>query len=174
MANLWIGAAAGAAGTAALDIVTYADMVIRGRPASDVPTETAERLARKVGIGFGASRKEPGKAWNREEALGALLGYAAGLGVGMLYALARPLLRDIPTPVAGLGLAVAAMAAGDLPSIAAGATDPRRWGVAGWIGDIVPHLVYGIVAAEVFDAIAERIPPPRVLRRAWRRTRAFA
>jgi hypothetical protein len=32
------GAAAGAAGTTALNAVTYLDMVVRGRPASDAPT----------------------------------------------------------------------------------------------------------------------------------------
>jgi hypothetical protein len=33
---LW-GAAAGAVGTVALDVSTYVDMAVRGRPASEVP-----------------------------------------------------------------------------------------------------------------------------------------
>jgi hypothetical protein len=36
------GAAAGAAGTAALNAVTYVDMTVRGRPASDTPERTVE------------------------------------------------------------------------------------------------------------------------------------
>ena len=36
------GAAAGAAGTTALNVVTYLDMAIRGRPASDTPERSVE------------------------------------------------------------------------------------------------------------------------------------
>ena len=43
----WVlrGAAAGAAGTTALDVVTYLDMVVRGRAASSTPERTVEKLA---------------------------------------------------------------------------------------------------------------------------------
>ena len=34
------GAAAGAAGTTALNVVTYLDMAVRGRPASSTPERT--------------------------------------------------------------------------------------------------------------------------------------
>jgi predicted PurR-regulated permease PerM len=30
-----------------------------------------------------------------------------------------------------------------------GVTDPRTWGVVGWISDLIPHLGYGIVTALV-------------------------
>jgi len=43
------GAVAGAAGTTALNAVGYADMAMRGRPASSVPARVAEQLARRVG-----------------------------------------------------------------------------------------------------------------------------
>ena len=40
-----IGITAGAAGTVALNIATYLDMAIRGRPSSDIPAQTAEKIA---------------------------------------------------------------------------------------------------------------------------------
>ncbi|MGH4015993.1 MAG: hypothetical protein ACRDSL_19140 [Pseudonocardiaceae bacterium] len=43
--QLLIGAAAGAAGTTALNAVTYLDMAVRGRPASDTPERSVQRLA---------------------------------------------------------------------------------------------------------------------------------
>jgi hypothetical protein len=46
------------------------------------------------------------------------------------------------------------MAASDVPIAATGASDPRTWGVSGWLSDLIPHLVYGLVTAATFDAIA--------------------
>nr|MDQ3307779.1 hypothetical protein [Actinomycetota bacterium] len=48
--RLLLGAAAGAAGTTALNAVTYADMVWRARPASSTPEDTVERLSDAVGV----------------------------------------------------------------------------------------------------------------------------
>ena len=75
------GAVAGAAGTTALNAVGYADMAMRGRPASSVPARVAEQLARRAGgiiPGNDAARQ------NRLEGLGALAGIATGAGVGAL------------------------------------------------------------------------------------------
>jgi uncharacterized membrane protein len=75
------GAVAGAAGTTALNAVGYADMALRGRPASSVPAWVAEQLTRRVGetiLGNGEERQ------NRLEGLGALAGIATGAGVGAL------------------------------------------------------------------------------------------
>jgi hypothetical protein len=33
-------------------------------------------------------------------------------------------------------------------------TDPKTWGTAGWLADIVPHVVYGLTVVAVFDAIS--------------------
>ncbi|GAA3070007.1 hypothetical protein [Streptosporangium carneum] len=142
--SLSAGVMAGAAGTTALDAVTYLDMLVRGRPASDVPAEAADRLASRAGLDLG-----PGDVGvNRRTGLGALLGYGAGIGVGALYGLLADGGRP-PLPVAALGLSAAAMAAGDLPLVALGLTDPRRWDTVSWISDIVPHLVYGLTTAVV-------------------------
>ncbi|MDP9435756.1 MAG: hypothetical protein M3P93_11410, partial [Actinomycetota bacterium] len=80
-----LGAAAGAAGTTALDIVTYLDMAVRGRPASSTPEDTVERLAEVAHLpvpGSGATRS------NRVAGLGPLTGAAAGVGTGVALGLA--------------------------------------------------------------------------------------
>lgn len=48
------------------------------------------------------------------------------------------------------------MRARPLAGLAAGAigTVARTWGAAGWLSDVVPHVVYGLVTALAFDAIA--------------------
>jgi hypothetical protein len=45
------------------------------------------------------------------------------------------------------------MAGSNVPMTALGVTDPRSWGAAGWISDVVPHLAYGLVTA----AVAKRL-----------------
>ncbi len=34
-----------------------------------------------------------------------------------------------------------------------GVTDPRSWGVVGWIGDLIPHFGYGVVTAPVLHQL---------------------
>src|SRR5215211_1209843 len=80
------GAAAGAAGTTALNVVAYLDMAVRGRPASSTPERTLEKLAATAHVsipGDGTTRP------NRVEGLGALTGLLSGVGVGGLFGLAR-------------------------------------------------------------------------------------
>jgi hypothetical protein len=134
------GAIAGATGTVALNIVTYVDMALRNRPASDVPEKVVEHYAQVP--------------QNRASGLGALLGYATGIAGGVVYALGHPLFRFLPRPVRGLGLGFGVMAATDTSSTLSGATDPRTWGASGWVADIVPHIAYGVVTASVFDSWA--------------------
>jgi hypothetical protein len=33
---------------------------------------------------------------------------------------------------------------------------PRTWGAAGWASDLLPHLVYGLATATVYEALAGR------------------
>ena len=150
MNRLPAGLVAGAAGTTALNLITYLDMTLRGRPASELPTLAAHALAGKLGVPLGAG--EAGD--NRASAAGALLGMTSGLGVGAGYAAlsqsrARPLL-------ASAGLAAAAMAASDGPMVALGLTDPRTWKPADWISDLLPHLAYGLAVAVTFRALTAR------------------
>jgi hypothetical protein len=62
------GMAAGAAGTTALNAVTYADMAWRGRPSSSAPGQAAERIAERMGLkvpGDGEERENRSRAWAR-------------------------------------------------------------------------------------------------------------
>ncbi len=86
--GLLSGAAAGAAGTTALDVITYLDIAVRGRPTSTTPERTVEAMARLFGLTV------PGTGdvlANRLLGLGALTGYAAGIGMGLILGLAYAL-----------------------------------------------------------------------------------
>jgi hypothetical protein len=150
MANrIAYGLAAGAAGTTALNIVTYADMALRGRPPSDVPKDAVERLAHQAGIGLGSGeRADP-----RKEGLAALMGYMTGLTIGAVAGAAGPIVRWLPTPIAAAAVGLGAMAGTDGASAALGVTDPSSWSAADWISDIVPHLAFGAVAVATYHAL---------------------
>lgn len=149
------GAIAGAAGTIALDLTTYGDMLIRGRGASSVPAQVAGVLAQQLGITPLATSTEGTVADNRREAVGALLGYTTGVGIGVLYGVLRGQPRGDATPVAGAAAGMAAMAASDVPIALTGVSDPATWSATDWLSDIIPHLVYGLVTVAVYEAIGE-------------------
>jgi len=154
--NVVAGLIAGAAGTAALNIVTYADMVLRGRPASETPAKLAGILAGKAGVNLnGGEHGKTGEEQeqSRQEGLGSLLGYVTGVGVGTLLG---PMLGKMPRPLLGVTLGIAAMAASDLPIAAFGVNDPKEWAASDWATDLIPHLVYGFVTAAVYEALSER------------------
>jgi uncharacterized membrane protein len=136
------GAVAGAAGTTALNAVGYADMALRGRPASSVPARVAEQLARRVGAavpGNDAARQ------NRLEGLGALAGIATGAGIGALVGQFQAAVRELG-PLAGPAvIGGAAMLVTDVTTAMLGVSDPRTWDAASWLSDIVPHLAFGAV-----------------------------
>jgi hypothetical protein len=136
------GAIAGAAGTTALNAVTYLDMALRGRPASDIPQQVVEKIAEGVG------RPVPGHGEERENRLGGLgplAGIATGVGLGAAAGLFRPILRHLPTVLGATLLGGAAMAASDVPLTKLGLTDPTTWSPVDWASDVVPHFVYGLV-----------------------------
>ena len=154
MTSLIQGVAAGAVGTAALNTLTYLDMAVRGRPSSSVPADTAGKLADLAGVTLAPDGDDSDKASARREAIGALLGYAAGFGVGGVYGLLRPgPLRGVPRSVAGVGLAAAATVSTVAPYAALGVSDPRSWPARSWAADIIPHLCYGWATATAFDAL---------------------
>lgn len=140
----------------ALDMTSFADMARSGRKASDLPAQLVEALAARAGIdGLAppAERKDD-TTKNRQAAVGALMGYGVGLGIGAAYGTIRPSARNIPWPFMGLLLGAAAMAAADVPMVRFGLTDPKTWGVEGWIGDIVPHAAYGLVTAWAYESFS--------------------
>jgi hypothetical protein len=149
--SAWLGAASGAAGTVALDITTYADMALRGRGSSDAPGTLVKKLAESFGIDALTSDDETSA--NRRSGVGALLGYVNGIGVGKAFGILRPSMPGVPSLLAALAVGGAAMAISDVPMVRLGVTDPKTWGTAGWLSDIIPHVVYGIVVVATFDAL---------------------
>jgi len=150
-----LGAIAGATGNLSLEIVTYGDMLLRGRAASGVPAKLAGFLADNLGIEPLATAMTGEEADNRRSAAGALLGYALGVGLGAAYGLVRSSTTGrVATPLAGLGVGLAAMTAADASYALSGASDPAEWTTADWISDLVPHVVYGLVTAATYEVIS--------------------
>lgn len=151
------GAAAGAAGTAILDVTTYADMALRGRAPSELPQKVVKEIAHRARI---APLDKPDELMsdadrNRQTALGALLGYADGFGAGALFGALRPQLRGISWFWAGIALGTATLLLSEGSATALRQTDPRKWGASGWVADLVPRFLYGWVTALTFDALAK-------------------
>jgi xanthosine utilization system XapX-like protein len=157
------GLAAGAAGTLALNVAGYVDMLVRGRPASRLPAEVAGKVADEIGIPLdfdiepGADEDDDSasnqRVASRQDALGALLGYVVGLQIGVSYSMVRLILPRPPTWLAGAALGSLAMYASDYPATRLGLTDPKSWSGADWAADVVPHMVYGMVTAATFEAL---------------------
>jgi hypothetical protein len=171
MANRIVaGAVAGAAGVVALNVVGYLDMLVRGRAASDMPARVAGKLADEMGLPLdfdsgtvnedddldGDDADTPEMAddapANRREALGALLGFANGVGIGLAYGIARLVLPRPPAWLAGAALGAIAMAASDYPATRLGLTEPRDWSATDWASDVLPHMAFGVVTAMTFEA----------------------
>jgi hypothetical protein len=144
------GAAAGAAGTAALNAATYLDMTVRGRSASETPEQTVEKLADSAGVpvpGEGETRD------NRLTGLGSLSGIVTGVGVGAAFGVLRRLGLRPPTLIGGTLVGLAAMAATDSSMASMGISDPRTWSAADWLADLLPHLAYGLVTYGTLRAL---------------------
>jgi hypothetical protein len=152
--NGLLGLIAGAAGTMALDVTTYGDMLLRGRAASNVPADIAGRMAQWLGIAALSPERKDEATGNRRAAAGALLGYATGMGIGGAYGLLRSGGGRVTPPLAGAAVGLAAMLASDFPIAVSGASDPRTWTPTDWASDLIPHLVYGLVTVGTFETIA--------------------
>jgi hypothetical protein len=150
------GVVAGAVGTVALNLATYADMAIRGRSSSSAPSKMIDKVAKQIHLplspqGVGAQDET---AQNRESGLGALLGYVNGLGTGVIYGLIRSQFDEIPALLAAPLVGLTAMVASDVPLVTLQLTNPRQWGISGWLSDAIPHLIYGIVTVATYEAIS--------------------
>ena len=140
----WVlaGAAAGAAGTTALNAVTYLDMAARGRPSSSTPQDTVEKLSQTAGVPIPGDQQMRA---NRVAGLGPLTGLLAGVGTGAVLGAVRAFGIRPGLAVGSLAAAAGAMAASTAPMAAMGITDPRSWTAEAWASDIIPHLAYGVV-----------------------------
>jgi hypothetical protein len=156
--RLWAGAAAGAAGTTALNVITYSDMAIRGRPASTTPAQTVQALARLVHATIpGGGMTQP----NRIDGLGALTGLAAGVGIGVLLGLLRWAGWRPGRTVSAVAATIGALIGTNGPMTVLGVTNPLSWGPVGWIADVIPHIGYGVVTALVLHYLDRPASPPR-------------
>ncbi|TFV63490.1 hypothetical protein E4P41_04340 [Geodermatophilus sp. DF01-2] len=143
------GAAAGAAGSTALNAVTYLDMAVRGRGSSSTPEQTVEKLAEKAHVpipGDDETRQ------NRVQGLGPMTGLAAGVGVGVVVGLVRAAGYRSQPLVGTLLTTLGVMVAANGPMTVLGITDPRSWSATAWASDVVPHLAYGAVVKTTMDA----------------------
>jgi len=145
------GAAAGAAGTTALNATTYLDMVVRGRAASDAPQQMVAALAEAAGLELPGNRREQAR---RLSALGPLTGTVTGVTLGGIAGVLRSAGLRMPTAVGGPLLGLAAMVAADGPIAALRISDPRSWSVTDWVADVVPHLVYGFTTHATLVAVS--------------------
>jgi hypothetical protein len=149
-----LGAIAGATGNLTLEVVTYGDMLLRGRGASGVPATMSRILADDLGIEALSSKATGEQAENRRSATGALLGYGLGVGLGAAYGFTRPALGRVSTPLAGLAVGLAAMTTADASYALSGASDPRTWSTTDWLSDLVLHVIYGLVTVATYETIA--------------------
>ncbi|SNS85996.1 hypothetical protein SAMN06893096_10996 [Geodermatophilus pulveris] len=143
------GAAAGAAGTTALNAVTYLDMVVRGRGTSSTPEQTVEKLAEAAHVPIPGDEVTRS---NRVQGLGPLTGLVAGVGVGVAVGLVRAAgFRSRPL-VGTLLTTAGVLVAANGPMTVLGVTDPRTWSATDWASDVVPHLAYGAVVKTTMGA----------------------
>ena len=157
--GLLSGAAAGAAGTTALDVITYLDIAVRGRPTSTTPERTVEAMARLFGLTVPGSGDTLA---NRLVGLGALTGYAAGIGMGLILGLAYALGWRPRLVVAVLVATAIALIGTNGPMTVLGVTDPRTWSAVDWISDLIPHFGYGVVTALVLHYLYPRRFPEAI------------
>jgi hypothetical protein len=136
------GALAGAAGTTALNAVTYLDMAWRARPASSMPQAAVEKIAEKIGVQIPGDDEQ---RQNRLAGLGPLNGIATGVGVAIAVAMVRAAGLRLPALPGMVCIGATAMAASNVSMAALGVTNPRTWSTADWLSDAVPHLAYGAV-----------------------------
>ncbi|MGW3890098.1 hypothetical protein ACWD69_15525 [Micromonospora chokoriensis] len=142
------GAIAGAVGSTALNVVSYLDMALRGRPESDVPQETVDKLAGFAHLDLGSGDRRA----NRRSGLGPLIGYGLGIAAGVAFALyAGDRRQPLPVATGLLGAGVMTMTDGSITAL--GLSDPRTWRRSDWLSDIIPHLAYGLTAAATWNRL---------------------
>ncbi|MEO7021678.1 MAG: hypothetical protein ABI234_16110 [Ktedonobacteraceae bacterium] len=156
--TLWRGLLAGAVGTVAINMATYVDMALRGRPSSNAPAQMASKLASMAHLPLSQhdSGAEDETAQHRASGLGALLGYVNGLGMGVIYGVLRSQSDEICLPLAGTLVGLAAMAASDVPLALLKVSNPKTWKAADWLADLIPHLIYGCVTVVLYEDLIEQ------------------
>jgi hypothetical protein len=150
------GAAAGAAGTTALNAATYLDMAVRGRASSSAPQDLVEAVADRADVEIPGHDDERA---NRLAGLGPLSGIGVGVVVGAAAGLVLGALRKrgvtLPAPIPVVLIGAAAMASSDVPLKLFGISDPTEWKGKDWAADALPHLLYGLVTYATIRAAGD-------------------
>jgi hypothetical protein len=150
LATVKHGLLAGAVGVTTLNLTTYLDMALRGRPASTTPEQLVDTIVDRTGHSIPGDRKTRGA---RRTALGALSGIGTGAAVGVLMSAARSAGWHISPGAEAAAGGLLAMALSDLPAAMLRVTDPRRWSGTDWVSDVIPHLGYGLAAQQTLAAL---------------------
>jgi uncharacterized membrane protein len=162
LSGLLRGAAAGAAGAAALTATGYLARTVRPGPVGDAP----------LLIGAAPAVPVTGRPRVRISALGLLAGTATGVGIGALAGVLRAAGVRPPAAVSGPLLGLAAVVARGGPQAALRVVDLRR--SPNWVAEVVPDLVYGFTTHSTLVSVSrvaegrEAVPPasPAALLRA--------
>lgn len=154
------GAAAGFAGTLALQVMRTASETVLPTTMPPIRQDPGEYMLQK------AEERLPASMTSRIPAAAeaaAAKGLAAGYGVtaGAVYGLLRPAGGDVLTD--GIALGVGTWAAGYLGWLPAlGLLPPlREQHVAEAVGPIVRHALFGIAVVATYGALASRLPVRR-------------
>jgi hypothetical protein len=150
--RLLAGAAAGAAGTTALNLVTYLDMALRGRGSSSTPEDTVESVSEKTHVPIPGDDETRS---NRISGLGALMGLVVGICGGAALGWVDTLGLRAPVPVTAALVGAGVMAGTDAPMTGLGISDPRSWSAGDWLSDLLPHAAYGVVTAWTFRQLTD-------------------
>lgn len=167
LAGLARGAAAGAAGSTALSVVSGADAALAARPPSNVPQRVVADLTERADVrGAGRSAERA----LRMGALGPVAASLTGIVSGAVAGGRAPRGLRPPTAAGGPLLGAAAMLATDGPAALTGVSDPRAWAARDWVSDVPPHLAYGLTTHQTLvaldpDDLVPR-PPLRILAQA--------
>jgi hypothetical protein len=60
---------------------------------------------------------------------------------------------ETPILLAGTLVGLTTMAASDFPLVTLLVSNPKTWGVSGWLADLIPHLIYGIVTVAILGSV---------------------
>ena len=145
------GAVAGAAGTTALNAVTYLDMAVRGRGTSSTPEQSVEEISQKAQVPIPGDDETH---QNRVSGLGPMLGIAAGVSTGAVLGAVRATGARPPLAMESAAAGLGAMVVGSGPMAALGVSDPRTWSITDWVADAVPHAAYALVTAWTLERLS--------------------
>jgi hypothetical protein len=149
--SLLRGLISGAAGTVAINVVTYGDMLARGRAPSRVPERAAERLASLAGSAILTGDGE--REMHRRCAAGALLGYADGLCTGAAYGALKHTIPGLWWPVGATLLFAWTLLGAEGIATRLGATNLFEWTLTEWIEDAIPRAFFAAVTALAYEAL---------------------